>query len=168
MTATHENYPCWIVIVSNLLSLAIYVSGAFILYQFGIFWAAVYLLFIVFQNLMLLKNHCVDCYYYGKTCAFGKGRLSSLLFKKGDPSRFAKMTITKKDIIPDFLVFIAPAIAGIWILITGFNWIILTAVIVLFVAGFFGNAVVRGSLACKYCKQREAGCPAQKLFEKKK
>ena len=29
---------------------------------------------------------------------------------------------------------------------------------------FGGNAVVRGSFTCKYCKQQELGCPAQALF----
>jgi hypothetical protein len=27
---------------------------------------------------------------------------------------------------------------------------------------------VRGQLACKYCKQRELGCPAEQLFSKTK
>ncbi|MFH1684097.1 MAG: hypothetical protein ABIA67_04360 [Candidatus Margulisiibacteriota bacterium] len=26
---------------------------------------------------------------------------------------------------------------------------------------------LRGSLACKFCKQRELGCPAEQLFSKK-
>jgi hypothetical protein len=30
----------------------------------------------------------VDCYYYGKTCAFGKGYLSSLFFSRGQPQQF--------------------------------------------------------------------------------
>jgi len=31
-----------------------------------------------------------------------------------------------------------------------------------------GNSYIRGSLACKYCQQRELGCPAEKLFNKEK
>jgi hypothetical protein len=27
---------------------------------------------------------------------------------------------------------------------------------------------VRGHIACKYCKQREIGCPAQRLFDRTK
>jgi hypothetical protein len=29
-----------------------------------------------------------------------------------------------------------------------------------------GNAVVRGTFACNYCKQKEIGCTAEKLFRK--
>jgi hypothetical protein len=33
---------------------------------------------------------------------------------------------------------------------------------------FGGNAVRRGSFACKYCKQREIGCPTEKVFMKER
>ena len=39
--------------------------------------------------------------------------------------------------------------------------------IVLLLLGFFGNAIVRGKLACNYCKQKEIGFPAEQLFERK-
>jgi heptosyltransferase-2 len=43
-----ENYPFLYVIVSNLLSLSIYIIGAFVIYQIGLIWLIVYLLFILF------------------------------------------------------------------------------------------------------------------------
>ncbi|HZK29955.1 MAG TPA: hypothetical protein VFC43_01795 [Methanoregula sp.] len=49
-----------------------------------------------------------------------------------------------------------------------FIWTILILVIVLVVLGLFGNAFVRGQLACRYGKQRETGCPAEQLFDKKR
>jgi hypothetical protein len=72
------------------------------------------------------------------------------------------------DILPDFLVFIVPVIAGVLLLVQEFSWIILSLIIVLVFLGFFGNALVRGQLACRHCKQREAGCPAEQLFNKEK
>jgi hypothetical protein len=51
-------------------------------------------------------------------------------------------------------------------MIQGFTWTILILVIALLLLGFPGNALVRGQLACKYCKQREIGCPATQLFDK--
>ena len=110
----------------------------------------------------------MDCYYYGKTCAFGKGRLSSLFFQRGQTERFNQMKISWKDIVPDFLVFIVPVFAGIILLIRGFSLTILILIIALIILGFFGNAFVRGQLACRYCKQRAIGCPAAQLFDKTK
>ncbi|MDO8871743.1 MAG: hypothetical protein Q7V05_03310 [Methanoregula sp.] len=164
----YENYPTVIVIGSNLLSFLIYVIGAFILYRFSLIWVICYVLFIFLLEFRLVSGHCVDCYYYGKTCAFGKGRLSSILFHKGQLERFNQMKITWKDIVPDFLVFIVPVLAGILLLIQEFSLTILILIIALFILGFFGNALVRGKLACRYCKQKEIGCPAEQLFDKNK
>ncbi len=164
----YENYPTCIVAVSNLVSLAIYFIGGFLIYQIGFLWLALYIFYILILELRLLKGHCVNCYYFGKTCAFGKGRLSSLFFKRGEPKKFGQKKMTWKDIVPDFLVLAIPLVSGIIVLITNFSWPILFLLALLFLLGFSGNALIRGRLACKYCKQRELGCPAQKLFEKTK
>lgn len=162
-----EEYPASIVVVSNLLSFLIWGIGAYILSRFSIIVVIAYLLGILVLELRLLGRHCVDCYYYKKTCAFGKGRLSALFFPRGDPERFLRMQITGKDIVPDFLVFLIPVLAGVLLLIQAFSWGILFLVIALVILGFAGNALVRGNLACRYCKQREIGCPAEKLFDEK-
>lgn len=163
-----ENYPRLTVVVSNLVSVLIWVIGAFILSLIGLPWAFLYLLFVFALEFRLVSGHCRDCYYFGKTCAFGKGRLSALFFPKGTPEKFSSMTLSWKDILPDFLVFFIPVIAGIVLLVQGFSWTLLVLVIALLVLGFAGNAFVRGQLACRFCKQREIGCPAEKLFNKGK
>jgi hypothetical protein len=66
--------------------------------------------------------------------------------------------------LPDFLVFLVPAVSGIILLVISFEWQLLALVAALFILSFSGNALIRGSFACKYCKQREIGCPAEKLF----
>jgi hypothetical protein len=164
----YENYPRSFVFISNLLQIAIYVIGAIIISQIDLVWILPYFLYIIFLEIQLLKRSCVNCYYYGKICAFGQGKLCSLFFKKGNPKRFAKRNITWKDIVPSFLVSVIPIVVGIIILVIHFNWLILILVIMLLLLTFTGNGLVRGKLACKYCKQRELGCPAEKLFNKKK
>ena len=160
------NYPLRIVVVSNLVSLLIYVIGAYILYRFSLIWAVIYVAFILLLEFRLLSRHCTDCYYYGKTCAFGKGYLSSLIFSRGRPERFNQKKISLLDIVPDFLVFIVPVLVGVVLLLQEFSWIILSLIIALLFLGFLGNAFVRGKLACRHCKQRENGCPADQLFDK--
>ena len=165
---THENYPCQTIVFSNLISFAIYLIGAYIIYQIGFIWLLLYVLFILGLELRLMKKSCVNCYYYGKYCAFGKGKLSALFFKKGNSKKFVHEKITWKDILPDFLVSIIPLIIGIILLILKFEWLILSSIILLVVLTSVGNGFVRGSLACKFCKQREIGCPAEQLFNKNK
>ena len=155
-------------VVSNLNSILTYFIGAYIILQLGLIWLALYVLFILFLEYKLISKHCIDCYYYGKTCAFGKGKLSALLCKKGEAKKFVKIKVTWKDLLLDFMVSLIPIIVGIILLVIKFDWIILLLIIILLALGFAGNAFVRGQLACKYCKQRRLGCPALKLFEKRK
>jgi hypothetical protein len=163
-----EEYPCWIVIVSNLVSIVIYASGSFIMYHFGKASLLAYLLYILLAEIKVLRTGCVNCNYYGKLCAFGKGKISSLLFKKGDNKKFSQRKIKWKDILPDFLVTLIPMAAGVILLIREFNWPILASIILLALFGFIATGIVRGLLACKHCKQRQKGCPAEQLFNKKK
>lgn len=110
----------------------------------------------------------MDCYYYGKMCGLGKGRLCSMFFKKGDPQRFIRKEFTWSAMLPDFMVIIFPIVGGIILLVRDFNLFLLVIMVLLLLLSFWGNAVIRGSLVCKYCKQKEIGCPADRLFNKDK
>ena len=162
----YENFPVWIPLLSCVHSIAIYALGAFIFYLLTFLLTIFYLLFCLWIEFRILQKSCVNCYYYGKICGLGRGKLSPLFFKKGSPERFIKTEISWKDLIPDFLVLIFPLVGGIIALIVDFTWLILVLMVVLAVLSLWGNAMIRGSLACKYCKQKELGCPAEQLFSK--
>lgn len=162
----YENYPLWIVFVSNLLSISTYLIGIFIIYQLGLSCVILYLIYILILEFRLISTHCPGCYYYGKSCAFGKGKLSSLCFKKRAAKEFCRMKVTWKSLIPDFLVSIIPIVVGIILLLINFSWLILFLIVALFLLVSIGNGFVRGRLACKFCIQRRIGCPAEKLFNK--
>ena len=163
-----ENYPISYVLLANLFQALIYLIGASIIIYLGIIWLIFYLVYIIFLEFRLLKNSCVNCYYYGKICFSGKGKLTSLFFKKGDSNKFNSKQIKFIDILPDFLVSLVPIIIGIVLLIMDFEWLLLSLVIILFLLTFIGNALIRGSLACKFCKQENIGCPADEFFNKAK
>jgi hypothetical protein len=162
----YDNFPVWIPLLSCVLSIAIYTLGAFIFFQLTFLLTIFYLLFCLWIEVRILQKSCVNCYYYGKICGLGRGKLCPLFFKKGKTERFIETEISWKDLIPDFLVLIFPLVGGIIALIRDFTWLILVLMVILAVLSLSGNALIRGSLACKYCKQRELGCPAEQLFSK--
>ena len=164
----YENYPLSFVIGANILQLAIYIIGAYLVFLLTPLGLILYLTYIAILEIRLLKISCIHCYYYNKRCAFGKGKICSIFFKKGHPNKFIEKQIGLVDIIPDFLVSIIPLIIGISLLVINFNWLVLILVVLLLLLAFPANGFIRGSLACKYCKQREIGCPAEQLFTKKK
>ncbi len=162
----YENYPSSIPIVSYAQTIAIYVIGALVIAGFGIWWALFYTGFCVFLEITVLLRSCVHCYYHGKVCAFGRGKICAIFFKKGDPQKFAEKDISWYHLLPDFLVIIIPLVAGIVLLIINFTLLVLILILAQFILFFAGAAIIRGQLACKHCKQRELGCPAAKAFFK--
>ena len=80
--------------------------------------------------------------------------------------KFVEDEVSWFDVLPDFAVFILPIVGGIVLLVGDFAWLLVVMLALLIILSFGGNAVIRGSFACKYCKQREIGCPAEKLFGK--
>lgn len=162
----YDNYPAWIVISSNLLSITIYGLGFLIMLRLSWIAALLYLAYIFAFEYRLLNKNCVNCYYWGKYCGFGKGKLSSVFFKKGDISKFCSKEFAWKDMIPDILITLIPFITGIVLLIQKFNVILLLIIITLLVLSTAVTGFVRTSLTCKFCKQKDIGCLADKLFNK--
>ena len=165
---SYENFPLWIPFIAILVSVIGYVLGAFILSGFGLFIVAIYLIYCIGIELLVIFRSCKDCYYYGKICGLGKGKIAPLFTKKGKPSKFIDKKISWYDLVPDFLVSIIPIIGGIILLTYDFSFLLLGLIIILVVIFFGGTGFIRGSFACRYCKQKELGCPAQKIFNKEK
>lgn len=101
----YEKFPIWIPSVPWAVSLSIYAIGVYILLKFAVFLAVLYILFCVWVEFEVLKESCVNCYYYGRTCSLGRGKLCAFIFKKGTAENFVDREISWKDIAPRFLSF---------------------------------------------------------------
>ena len=165
---TFENFPAWMIAVYDAVAYGIYLIGIYIMFKFGAIFGWLYVLFCLSAEIRIMRMSCVNCYYYGKWCGAGRSKLASLLFKRGDPAKFNEKEITWKDLIPDMLVSLIPFMMGIYLLFVDFHWIVLAGLILLFLLTTLGNTFTHGNIVCKYCKQRDLGCPAEKLFSKAK
>ena len=165
---TYEDFPFPMVLFAVLVTLSIYGLGVAILSGFGKSMAALYLLYCLGVEIHVMKMSCVDCAYYGKSCAFGRGKVAPFLFRQGDPKRFASKCISWKEFLPDMLLLLIPLVGGMILLIPGFSWSLAMMLVALVALSFGGNYLVRSKIACKYCKQRELGCPAEQFFGKQR
>jgi hypothetical protein len=163
---SYDNYPFWTPLLSVLLSLAIYIIGAYILSSYGMIIIFLYILFCLWFEYRILANSCRYCYYFGKLCGLGKGKIAPLFVKKGDPKLFTERDIGWSDLIPDMLLFLIPLLGGIIWLFIRFNLITVGLMILLIILAMPCAGFMRGCLLCPNCRQRELGCPAQKLFGK--
>ena len=156
----YENYPMRIVILSNLVIVLGYAIGALVLAGFGISVAVAYLIFCPVLTIILIKNGCNYCYYYGKWCGDGKGKIASLFFKKRYDRDFSKMEFSNWDVFLVFLPTILPVIGGIVLLLINFSWVIVILLILCIVIGLVSIIGMHRALFCKHCKQGRIGCPA--------
>lgn len=163
-----EKYPGWIILTTSLVALINYAAGFYILFQTGLIWGICFIIYIIYLELSLYKDGCASCYYYGKTCAFGRGKIASLLFKKDDPEKFCQKEISWKTMIPQILLSLVPIIVGVLLLIKDFDWITLLVMLTPVVLWIFGNPVIYGKLACSHCKQKNICCPVCEHFKPKK
>ena len=163
---TFEDYPARMVAVSVLVTVAIYAAGTFVLSGFGPVMTASYVLFLLWNEVRVMKLSCVDCYYFGRVCAFGRGKVAALFFRQGNAERFAAKPVTWVQLLPDMLVPLLPLVGGIILLVRQFDWLRAALLAVLLAGATYGNYYVRSSIACRYCKQRELGCPAEQFFGK--
>ena len=165
---SYENFPVWIPISAFLVSIIGYILGAIISSGFGGVVVILYLIYCVGIELLVVFRSCKNCYYYGKVCGLGKGIIAPFFVEKGNPKRFSEKKISWYDLLPDFLVPIIPIIGGIILSVYDFSYLRLGLMILLAILFFGGTGLIRGTFACKYCKQKEIGCPAQEIFSKKK
>jgi hypothetical protein len=167
MAGTCEQFPRWMVAATLLIQAAVSILGAYILLQVSAALVVIYAACILALEYRLLRHSCVNCYYYGRLCCFGKGRLAAAFFRRGDPEAFLRKEIRWIDILPDFLVSLVPLILGIVLLVLSFDAVLLVAVVALGVLAFPVQGFIRGNWSCRFCRQREMGCPAERLFAKK-
>jgi len=162
-----EWYPLWIVLAFNLASFLSYAIGAYLLFLVGMVWGILYITYLIYLELSTYREGCVCCYYYGKRCASGRGRIAPYLFKKDDPKKFCEKEVTVAKILPHFLVLLFPLIGGAILLLQNFRWGILLLMLIPPLIWFMGNPVIYGKLACPHCKQGRICCPANEFFSKK-
>jgi hypothetical protein len=151
----YENFPLRLVCISVLVNVSIYALGAYILSGYDPLIAALYLLYCIGNEIHVMKMSCVDCYYYGKWCALGRGKVAPFLFKRRDPVT-AKYFLEKLP--PDMLVWYS-ACRRCCAHIKGFSWSM--ALILTFLPALSWRQLLVEPIACKYCQQRELSCPAQ-------
>jgi hypothetical protein len=166
---TFERYPAWVVIVSNLISLSVCLAGVYLLYLIWPLFALLFVIYMIYLEVSVYREGCVRCYYYGKRCFSGRGKIAKLLFKKDEKRKFYEREVKMKHMIPSFLPMVITLIAGIYLVIQGLpniNFMVIGIAIWPLIVMFFGNPIIYGKLSCPHCKQREFGCPSCEFFMK--
>ena len=164
-----EEYPKSSAIVGNLLMLAWIGLGAlgvgFISPPAG--WTFLVIAFLMVY-VVLRKLVCTNCCYYGKWCGIGWGKLSALVFRKGDEKRFAKSLGIKVAPAVYGLLSLIPLAALAFSLVTAHQSLLAEKILTFFAllaVSFYSGTAGRKN-ACARCKMRPV-CPGSAVRTEK-
>jgi len=147
-----EEYPRSTVIAGNLIMLVWIALGTVACYFLNpvaawIFLAvALLLVFIVLRKLV-----CTNCYYYDKWCAAGWGKLSALMFKKGDIETFNDSIGVKLAPVIYGLLTLVPLVLGTIAAVRHFSVVKPIVLAALLLLGFYSGTLGRRK-SCAQCK----------------
>jgi len=151
-----ETYPSRVIIVRWIILTVAFILGVFILSQIKPALGIIYALYALYAlTLILPLSRCVNCFYYGRACNTGWGKVAAYLYGKGDESRYAEQYNYAVFL---HLLWVVPLFASFFKLILEkslfFLIVFLAYSLVLWI-----EKVGLKKLACRKCHQREF-CPA--------
>ena len=152
-----ENYPLSWVLFENTLYIVIWILAAILLIPIKLYSlpivTTIWIIVVIFVQIILKKHNCSGCYYYGKMCHLGWGRISPLIYKKdeGNPELGKKYSVFY--IISPPIILILSILSGIAYKVEIVHWYILAAFIVLNVI-----TVLLRKVGCGKCAMRLV-CP---------
>ena len=149
-----ERYPKSGVIIGNLLMVIWIALGTIACWFLIPIVAWIYLAVGVSMVWVVLRRLlCVNCYYYGKWCATGWGKLAAVFFKKGDVGKFSTSIGAKIAPITYGLLSIVPIIMLIVALIEQVS-VQRIVVLVLLIGISAYSTVFNRRKTCVKCKMR--------------
>jgi len=160
-----DEFPKNEIILENLTMVAWVALGVIAAWLFSPIAAMVYAAFAVLMvGVILRKLVCANCYYYGRWCHIGWGRLSSLLFRKGNVADFGRGIGMKLAPLTYALLTAIPLILLIISTVQRFMMSKLGLMALLLLVSAYGGGVGRKK-GCSNCKMRLT-CPGCAVKQK--
>src|SRR4030042_5482935 len=153
-----EKFPKSQIVLGNLLMLlwiALGTAACWFLYPIAAWIYLTIALLMVFVVLRWLV--CTNCYYYGKWCSTGWGKLTALLFKKGSVDKFSKSAGIKLAPLTYGMLSLIPLILVVIALVKDFTVPkLVVLILLLLISGY--SAVGNRKKSCANCKMKTI-CP---------
>jgi hypothetical protein len=152
--AGFEEYPISTIMVENLAFILWIVLGALAASYVSMEIAIAYVAFAAIMLLFVLRKLlCTHCHYYGKWCHIGWGKLTALLFARGNPEEFNTGLGQKLVPVTYGLLMMVPILALIFSMLGAFTLEKLGLLIAIFLVSGYSGFIARKK-SCAVCKMR--------------
>jgi hypothetical protein len=151
------NYPWTTPLIENTVWGGVYLLGSATFWFIHPWAAGAYLAYsLACMYLLLPRLVCTSCFYYGRRCHSGQGRIASLLFSPRSQAEFASRFRSMRLAAP---IFLAPLLAGIVMLFVRFSPRLAACTLAFGILALGCTRLVTKRLGCPRCRQRHV-CPA--------
>lgn len=152
-----ESFPRSWIGAENALYLSTWIVAGWLIWPIGwqgwpvatIIWATI----VVVVQVLLKKHNCSGCYYYGKACHLGWGKLSAWFFKPDSGNMKTGMRLSLFYILSPPIILVASILEGILLDVALWHWGLLGLYVTLNVISF----PIR-IMGCRVCAMRKV-CP---------
>lgn len=158
-----DKYPKSSAIIGNIVMLLWFALGTIACWYFYPMVAWAYLAFaVIMVYIVLRKLLCINCFYYGKLCGIGWGKLAAALFKQGKIEDFNKGAGQKLPPLTYGVLMIVPLILIIYSIIQVFTYYKIIVLALLLLVAIY-SAGIRRKPTCSKCKMKLVcpGCAAK-------
>ena len=149
-----ESFSFGTILLGNIAFLLNWGIGFILLMPFRISGISIvswfYLIVLIIVQISLKKLNCTSCYYYGKSCYLGWGKLTAICFKQDSGNQEKGMKLAISYILQLPVILIATLIAGF---IYGFNALNIILLIIFVIINILQGLLLRKK-ACEVCKAR--------------
>jgi hypothetical protein len=117
-----EARPAIYFLADNTPTIITYTLGTALLTFTDILAPTLYAIYCILSTVFIWRYVCVHCQYFGGVCQCGFSIVATRLFEKGDESLIkSRKTLLAVLVLPCWIV---PPIAAIFLLVTGFSWVL--------------------------------------------
>jgi hypothetical protein len=156
-TERREAFPLSWIACENLLYLSTWLVGGLLLWPvrwFGwpvatVVWAGI----VVLAQVLLKKHNCSGCFYYGKSCHLGWGKLAAWLFEQDSGDFKTGQRLSLFYILAPPIILLAAILVGIFMKVGVAHWVLLGVYVALNAVSF----PIR-TKGCQLCAMRSV-CP---------
>jgi len=145
-------YPWALIILRWIISGSIFVLGFYVFNKLNQMAGIIYSIYAVFGVLVILPlSRCRNCYWYGKRCQIGWGKIAAFLFQQGREEDFRLSLHFTLLLTP---IWILPSLLALLKLLTQRNlhWLIIFGLSLLLP---LLKRWTRKGLACRRCPHRK-------------
>jgi hypothetical protein len=150
-----ESFPVGWIVGENLLYVLGWGIAGFLLWPLWLFagvhvFTIGWVVLVLAVQILLKKHNCSGCYYYGKRCHLGWGKLASLMFSQDSGSADVGKVLSLFYVVTPPLILIVAVIFGAFCRPQSYYWVAIGLYVILNLAAF--PVRVAG---CRACAVRE-------------